>query len=73
MALGRIGPDAEAAVPDLIALLGNKNERIRREVSLALGRIGTAAIEPLIAASKNNDILIRASCGRRHGAFVRPK
>ena len=29
MALGRIGPDAGAAVPDLVPLLGDKSERIR--------------------------------------------
>ena len=37
MGLGRIGPDAEAAVPDLILLLGDKSERIRRR-SLARAR-----------------------------------
>ena len=47
MALGRIGPDAEAAIPDLVRLLGDKNERIGREASLALGRIGTAAVDAL--------------------------
>ena len=37
MALGRIGPDAAAAAPDLVPLLGDKGERIRREAGLALG------------------------------------
>src|SRR5262249_54514270 len=60
MGLGRIGPDAEAAVPDLIVLLGDKSERIRGEASLALGRIGTAAVEPLIAASAHTDVIVRA-------------
>ncbi len=61
MGLGRIGPDAAAAVPDLIPLLGDKSERIRREAALALGRIGTAAVEPLIAASAHKDAIVRAS------------
>jgi HEAT repeat protein len=60
MGLGRIGPDAEAAIPDLIPLLGDKNERIRREASLALGRIGIAAVEPLIAAAADGDVTVRA-------------
>ena len=50
MGLGRIGPDAGAAIPDLILALGDKSERVRREASVALGRIGTIAVEPLIAA-----------------------
>jgi HEAT repeat protein len=61
MGLGRIGPDAEAAVPDLIPLLGDKSERIRREAAVALGRIGAAAVEPLIAASAHKDAIVRAS------------
>ena len=60
MSLGRIGPDAGAAVPDLIPLLADKTERIRQEASLALGRIGTAAVEPLIAAAANQDVIVRA-------------
>lgn len=61
MALGRIGPDAAAAVPDLSPLLGDKKPRIRQEAALALGRIGAAAIESLIAASENDDAVTRAA------------
>jgi HEAT repeat protein len=60
MGLGRIGPDAEAAVGDLIGLLGDKSQRIGREVSLALGRIGTTAVVPLITASADKDVTVRA-------------
>jgi len=59
MSLGRIGPDASAAVNDLVARLGDKSDRIGREVSLALGRLGPSAIEPLIAASSDQNPTIR--------------
>ena len=62
----------EAAVPDLIPLLGDKNERIRREASLALGRIGTAAVEPLIAASAHKDVIIRAGAVESLGYLSAP-
>jgi HEAT repeat protein len=60
MALGRIGPNAGAAVADLVPLLGDKSERIRQEATRALGRIGEAAVEPLIAASAHQDAGVRA-------------
>ena len=69
MGLGRIGPDAAAAVPDLIGLLGDKSERIRREASVALGRIGTAAVGPLVAASGHDDPIIRAGAVEAIGHF----
>ncbi len=40
MGLGRIGPEADAAIPELVALLADKNERIRREASLRSGGSG---------------------------------
>jgi HEAT repeat protein len=61
MALGRIGNEAEAAIPDLAGLLGDKNERIGREASLALGRIGMAASGPLISAAAHKDASVRAN------------
>ncbi len=72
MAMGRIGPDAAAAVPDLIPLLGDKSERIRREASLTLGRIGPAALEPLIAASNSEDAAIRARAVEALGHLSAP-
>ncbi|WZO97363.1 HEAT repeat domain-containing protein [Isosphaeraceae bacterium EP7] len=60
MALGRIGPNAEAAVKDLIPLLGHTSERIRREASLALGRIGKPAIGPLVDAASGENLQVRA-------------
>jgi HEAT repeat protein len=59
MALGRVGPDASDAVPELIPLIGSESERIRHEASLALGKIGTAAVGPLIAAAADQDAIVR--------------
>ena len=72
MALGRIGPDAAAAIPELIPLLGDPSERIRREATQALGRIGTAAITPLIAASAHKEVAIRARAVESLGYIPSP-
>ena len=42
-ALGRIGPDAKAAIPNLIAALSGPDSRVRSEAARALGGIGPAA------------------------------
>ncbi len=50
-ALGRIGPDAKAAIPDLIAAMGDPDSRVRAEAARALGGIGpdaAAAIPDLV-------------------------
>ena len=60
MALGRIGPDADTSIPDLILRLGDEKERVRREASQALGRIGASASEALIAASTHSDPVVRS-------------
>ena len=75
MALGRIGPDAAAATPDLILSLrdkNDKNERITQEVCLALGRIGNSAVEPLIAATSDADLTIRARAAASLGSLSAP-
>jgi HEAT repeat protein len=72
MSLGRIGPDAEAAVPDLIPLLGDGSARVRREASTALGLIGPPAIEPLIAASRDRDVIIRVAAVEGLAALLAP-
>jgi HEAT repeat protein len=43
IALNRIGPEAQAAVPSLTKLLEDKNPQIRREALLALAEIGKPA------------------------------
>ena len=72
MALGRIGLDAGAAVPDLVPLLVDKSERIRQEASLALGKIGPMAVEPLIAAASSQDILGRSRAIEAMGHLPTP-
>ncbi len=59
MALGRIGPVAEAAIPALIRSLGDESDRVRREASLALGRIGETAVEPLLISAISDNANIR--------------
>ncbi len=60
MALGRIGPEAEAAIPDLILRLADESERVAHEASLALGRIGPAAVGPLTEATQDPSAAVRA-------------
>ncbi|MEJ7638581.1 MAG: HEAT repeat domain-containing protein [Singulisphaera sp.] len=72
MGLGRIGPDAGAAVADLILILGDQSERVRREASVALGRIGTIAVEPLITASGHQDAVVRAGAVQSLGHVSPP-
>ena len=42
-ALGRIGPDAKSAIPELIKALSGPDSRVRSEAARALGAIGPAA------------------------------
>jgi HEAT repeat protein len=75
MALGRIGPDAATAIPDLILVLADKNdknERIAEEVSIALGRIGNSAVDPLIAATAHADSSVRARAATSLGSLSAP-
>jgi HEAT repeat protein len=72
MSLGRIGPDAALAVAELIPLLADKNERIGREAVVALGRIGLPAIDPLIAASTDADVLMRRRAVESLGHLFAP-
>ncbi|MDP6446655.1 MAG: HEAT repeat domain-containing protein, partial [Pirellulaceae bacterium] len=41
--LGRIGPDANEAIPELIILLDDESGPVRRSAARALGQIGPAA------------------------------
>jgi HEAT repeat protein len=41
--LGRIGPDARAAIPALEKALSDEDDEVRREAAKALGRIRGAA------------------------------
>jgi len=54
-ALAGIGPDAEAAVPILIELLGDDRENTINEAANTIGNIGEAAIPALRKAAKGPD------------------
>ena len=41
--LGRMGPTARAAVPELITALKDTDQNVRRSVAIALGNMGPAA------------------------------
>ncbi len=58
-ALGRFGPVAEAAVPDLIAALKDEFEDVRKEAAIALGKIGPAAdaAVPALTAMQEESIV----------------
>jgi HEAT repeat protein len=49
-ALGQIGPDAQAAVPELIKALGHEDQYFNGQAGHALARIGEPAIDPLLEA-----------------------
>lgn len=57
LALIRLGPYAEAAVPDLMAIVADLNNPLRRNAVFALGRIGPAAAEaaPLLCRILRED------------------
>lgn len=66
--LGNIGPDAKAAMPELVAALDvADDEEFRREVLFTLGRIGPAsapAVEKIIEilGSDKNERVLSAAC-----------
>jgi HEAT repeat protein len=52
VALGRLGPDARDAVPDLIGVLQDSmGVHVRAEAARALGRIGDPSAVPALAAT----------------------
>jgi HEAT repeat protein len=60
-ALGRMGPDAEDAVPDLVRLLTVKNDTVRSRAGKALADIGAAAVPSLTAALKQPEPAMRVA------------
>lgn len=51
MALGRIGADAQAAIPAVVPYLGHESARLRGDAVQALGSIGPAAVPALLEAA----------------------
>jgi HEAT repeat protein len=60
-AVQRIPGDIKDALPALVALLGEGKNVQRRQVVLALGRVGAAAVPNLLPLLKDNDQLVRSA------------
>lgn len=58
-ALGRIGPDAEPALPNLFSLLLEPDVRVRSVVSIAIRKLGDAAVSYALAMVSDIDPLMR--------------
>jgi HEAT repeat protein len=65
--LGRIGPEAKAALPNLIASFKDEHDSMRQVVVRAVARIGKDAVSPLIEALKHADVPIRAGSAEALG------
>jgi HEAT repeat protein len=62
--LGRLGPKASAAAPELVAAIADKDAEVRREVLYALGAIiaDTGPVDPaIVAALDDSDMRVRAT------------
>jgi HEAT repeat protein len=58
--LGRMGPAAEEAVPDLIQVLGEENDSLRSTSVTALAAIGAGAVPSLVAALNHQGPIVRS-------------
>lgn len=54
-ALGMLGTKAQRAVPTLIAMLHDSNDRVRREAAVALGEVGSGQPSVITALMKSLD------------------
>ncbi len=61
--LARAGKKSESVMPELLKCLGNRDAQVRFRAAGALGAIGTASIEPIMAtwATASNDARIAAA------------
>ena len=60
--LGKFGPEAQAAVPDLVAVLKDENRIVRMGAAYALGEIGsTEAVSRLREAGKDSEKEVRVA------------
>src|SRR5205807_9546376 len=58
--LGKFGPEAQAAVPDLVAALQDESKMVRMGAAYALGEIGSAdAVPPLQEARNDSEKEVR--------------
>ena len=67
--LGRMGPAAEEAVPDLIQLLGEENDFLRSTAVTALAAIGAGAVPALIAAMNHQGPAVRSGAADALGGI----
>jgi HEAT repeat protein len=65
--LGRIGPEARAALPNLIASFKDEDYTLRQVAIRAVARIGKDAVPPLIEALKQTDVPLRAGSAEALG------
>lgn len=61
MALGRIGSEAQEAIPDLILLLSDEEERVRNDTREALSAMGDQAGFALLEVAGSDNSLARAN------------
>jgi hypothetical protein len=57
--LGSFGPEAAAAIPELVNTLHDKNKFVREDAAAALRRVGEAAIAPLTEALADERVEVR--------------
>ncbi len=58
--LGKFGPEAQAAVPDLVAALKDESKMVRMAAAYALGEIGSADAAPALReAGKDSEKEVR--------------
>ena len=72
LALGRIGPRAAIAAPDLIARLKDTDETVRCQAAEALGCVGTAAettINSLVELLQDASAAVKVSAARALGSM----
>ncbi len=73
-ALGKIGPEASAAIPALVRRLKDRDGPVRREAVWALGQIGpnaTPAIPVLVDSLKDDKDFVRVAAAKALGS-IRP-
>ncbi len=61
---GRIGPDAQATIPDLVACLADSHPLVREEAAFSLGQMGqvaSSAVSPLLEALKDPNLEVRTA------------
>jgi len=67
--LGRMGPAAEEAVPELIQVLGEENDSLRSTAVTALAAIGTGAVPALVAALDHQGPAVRSGAADALGSI----